>query len=133
MIGDVKPFPEILKAEKQCKLQSRTNPWFADYPDGDNFMQLFYGPNTYATNNGCSIIPEYDKLYEQSQQMPAGPERDVLYHKMARILEVYMPYRMGYARYRNMLSQPRVMGYKNTQSSMANGSLWILIKPSKPS
>ncbi len=112
MIGDVKPFPEILKAEKQCKLQSRTNPWFADYPDGDNFMQLFYGPNTYATNNGCSIIPEYDKLYEQSQQMPAGPERDVLYHKMARILEVYMPYRMGYARYRNMLSQPRVMGYK---------------------
>lgn len=112
MIADIMPFPDLLKAEKQCKIQTRTNPWFADYPDGDNFMQLFYGPNTYSTNNGCSTIPAYDRLYEESQHMPAGPERDALYHKMSRILEVYMPYRMGYARYRNILSQPRVIGFK---------------------
>lgn len=112
MVGDLKPFPDILKAEKQCQLQSRTNPWIADYPDGDNFMQLFYGPNTYQNNNGCSKIPEYDKLYVASQMLPAGPERDLLYHKMARILEVDAPIRTGYARYRNMLAQPRVIGFK---------------------
>ncbi|WP_209216805.1 ABC transporter substrate-binding protein [Glaciimonas immobilis] len=112
MVGDRKPFPDILKAEKQCQLQTRTAPWIADYPDGDNFMQLYYGPNIFQNNNGCNQIPEYDKLYAASQKMPAGPERDLLYHKMARILEVYAPIRVGYARYRNMLAQPRVIGYK---------------------
>ena len=112
MIGDRRVFSELLKAEKNCQLQSRTAPWIADYPDGDNFMQLFYGPNTGQNNNGCSQIPAYDKLYAASQKMPAGPERDVLYRKMARILEVYSPVKMGYARYRNMLAQPRVLGYK---------------------
>ncbi|HJW57680.1 MAG TPA: ABC transporter substrate-binding protein [Burkholderiaceae bacterium] len=112
MEGDRRPFPDLLKAEKQCQLQSRTAPWIADYPDGDNFMQLFYGPNIGQNNNGCVKIPEYDALYAQTQKMPAGPERNLLYHKMARILEVYSPSRIGYARYRNMLAQPRVIGFK---------------------
>ena len=112
MVGDLKTFPDLLKAEKECQLQSRTAPWIADYPDGDNFMQLFYGPNIGQNNNGCSKIPEYDVLYAETQKLPAGPERDLLYHKMARILEVYAPARIGYARYRNMIAQPRVIGYK---------------------
>lgn len=112
MISDRRPFPDILKAEKACQLQTRTMPWLADYPDGDNFMQLFYGANVGQNNTGCSKIPEYDVLYAQSQKLPAGPERDLLYHKMARILETYTPMRIGYARYRNMLAQARVIGYK---------------------
>ncbi|GAC1419351.1 MAG: ABC transporter substrate-binding protein [Burkholderiaceae bacterium] len=112
MKGDRRVFAELLKAEKNCQLQSRTAPWIADYPDGDNLMQLFYGPNTGQNNNGCTQIPEYDKLYAASQQMPAGPERDVLYHRMTRIMEIYSAQKMGYARYRNMLAQPRVLGFK---------------------
>src|SRR5437667_3138192 len=73
MEGDSKPFPDILKAEKQCKLQMRTNPWIADFPDGDNFMQLYYSKNIHQTNNGCYTSAEFDKLYEQTQKMPAGP------------------------------------------------------------
>jgi oligopeptide transport system substrate-binding protein len=112
MVTDIRPFPDLLKAEKDCQIQSRTAPWYADYPDGDNFMQLFYGGNIHSMNGGCAAIPEYDRLYEQSKQLPAGPERDLLYHKMTRILEVYAPMRVGYARYRNMLAQPRVIGFK---------------------
>ena len=109
---DFRPFAEILKAEKDCHLTQRISPWIADYPDGDNFMQLFYGGNIHLNNNGCVAIPEYDRLYEESLKLPAGPERDLLYHKMARIMEVYSAQRLGYARYRNMLSQPRVIGFK---------------------
>ncbi|NEX61701.1 ABC transporter substrate-binding protein [Noviherbaspirillum galbum] len=112
MVGDRRPFPELLKAEKQCQLMTRTNPWIADYPDGDNFMQLFYGPNIGQNNNGCVAIPEYDKLYAETQKLKPGPERDALYHKMARIMEVNSAQRIGYARYRNMLAQPRVIGFK---------------------
>jgi oligopeptide transport system substrate-binding protein len=112
MDGERRPFPDILQAEKDCQLQTRTAPWYADYPDGDNFMQLFYGPNVHQNNNGCSKIPEFDALYAQSQKLPAGPERDLLYHKMTRILEVNTAVRIGYARYRNMIAQPRVIGFK---------------------
>ena len=104
-------FGDILKAEKQCKLQTRSAAWIADYPDGDNFMQLFYGPNTYQNNNGCYQDPQYDELYVASQKMPAGPERVALYHKMARLLEVNAGVLMGYASYRNMLAQKTVLGY----------------------
>lgn len=106
------PFAESLKAEKQCKTMFKGSAWIADYPDADNFMQLFYSKNIHVTNNGCMKIPEFDRLYEQTQRMNPGPERDALYRKMARILEVYMPVQMESTRYRNALAQPRVIGFK---------------------
>ena len=112
MLGDRRPFPDILKAEKECQIQTRTNPWLADFPDGDNFMQLFVGKNIGQTNNGCVNIPEYDAMYAETQKLPHGPERDLLYHKMARLMDVNSAQRIGYARYRNMLAQPRVIGFK---------------------
>ena len=105
-------FPEMLKAERQCKLMMRTASWIADWPDGDDFMQLLYGPNTGQNNNACARIPEYDRLYEQSIRMPASPARDRLYHDMTRLIEVYAPWRLGVLTYRNMLVQPRVLGYR---------------------
>jgi oligopeptide transport system substrate-binding protein len=105
-------FPELLKAEKACKLQMRVASWIADYPDGDNFMQLLYGPNTFQSNNACAKIPEYDRLYARTQKMPPGPERDQLYQEMTRIVEAYAPWRLTISRYRNMLAQPHVIGYK---------------------
>ncbi len=106
------PFPDLLKLEKQCKLQMRSAAWIADYPDGNNFMQLLYGPHTGQSNAGCVKIPEYDRRYEQSQKLSAGPERDRLYREMTRIIEYYAPWRMDLARVRNMLVQPQVIGYK---------------------
>src|SRR6476646_598564 len=105
-------FPELLKLERQCKLMMRTASWIADYPDADTFMQLLYSKNIGQNNNGCANMPEYDRLYEQSIRMPDSPERSRLYHDMARIIEVYAPWRLDTATYRNMLVQPRVLGYR---------------------
>jgi len=105
-------FAELLKLEKQCKLQMRTAAWIADYPDADNFTQLLYGKNIHQSNNACAAIPEYDKLYEQSVRMPDSPERDKLYREMAKVIETYAPWRLNISRYRNMLAQPRVQGFK---------------------
>ncbi|MDR7017576.1 ABC transporter substrate-binding protein [Acinetobacter sp. 3657] len=106
------PFSEALKLEKQCKTMFKTSAWIADYPDADNFMQLFYGKNVHVSNNSCAEIPEFDHLYEQTQKLPPSPERDALYRKMSRVLEVYMPVQVIGARYRNILAQPRVIGFK---------------------
>ena len=105
-------FPELLKLEKQCRLPSREAAWVADFPDGDNFMQLFFGPNAYQSNFACGEIPEYDALYRQSVRIPPGPQRDRLYREMTRVLEAYAPHRLTVSRYRNQLIQPRVEGYR---------------------
>ncbi|CAG0960598.1 Heme-binding protein A [Burkholderiales bacterium] len=105
-------FPELLKAEKLCKLQMRTGAWIADYPDGDNFLQLLYGPNTGQSNNACARIPEFDELYKKSKSLPDTSERNRLYQQMMKSFEAHTPWRLGVSRYRNMLIQPRVLGYK---------------------
>ena len=92
-------------------MQALNYQWVADYPDGDNFMQLFYGPNVHQNNAGCLADPQVDQFYAATRMLPAGPERDALYHKMARRIEVIGAARMAYARYRNMLAQPAVLGY----------------------
>lgn len=105
-------FPELLKAEKLCKLQMRTGAWIADYPDGDNFLQLLYGPNTGQSNNACARIPELDELYLRSKSLPDSAARNRLYQQIMKTFEAYTPWRLGVSRYRNMLIQPRVLGYK---------------------
>ena len=112
MVNERMIFSDLLQAEKLCKVQQRNYQWVADYPDGDNFMQLHYGPNAYQNNAACLVDPQYDALYAATQKLAAGVERDALYHKMARRLEVLGAARMAYARYRNMLAQPSVLGYK---------------------
>ena len=112
MVSDRMIFSDLLKAEQFCKVPSRNYQWVADYPDGDNFMQLYYGPNVHQNNAGCFADPQFDAMYVKTQKLPAGAERDALYHQMARRIEVTAASRMGYARYRNMLAQPKVLGYK---------------------
>jgi ABC-type transport system substrate-binding protein len=123
-------FAELLKLEKQCKLQFRTGTWIADYPDADNFMQLMYGRNIHQSNNACAAIPEYDRRYEKAQRMPDSPERDRLYREMARIIEYYAPWRLDLSQYRNMLAQPHVLGYKKHPILHAE---WLYIDLATPS
>lgn len=105
-------FPELIKLENQCRLMMRSAAWIADYPDGDNFMQLLYGPNTGQSNNACYRSQEYDRRYERSRRLPHGPERDRLYHEMARLMEVHTVWILADSRYRNVLLQPYVSGFR---------------------
>jgi ABC-type transport system substrate-binding protein len=105
-------FPELLKLERRCRIMMRNAAWIADYPDGDNFMQLLYGPNTQQSNNACYQSPEFDRLYEKSKTLPDGPERNKLYWAMGRKMEADTAWIMNDSRVRNMLMQPRVIGYK---------------------
>src|SRR5438132_1854718 len=104
-------FPELLKLEKQCRLMTRMAAWIADYPDGDNFMQLLYGPNTHESNNACYRSEEFDRRYEKSRRLADGPERDRLYHEMTRRMEVDTVRLLADSRIRNALQQPQVVGF----------------------
>jgi ABC-type oligopeptide transport system substrate-binding subunit len=112
MVFDVAPFGDNLKAAKECKLQLWGAAWTADYPDGDNFMQLLYGPNTGQSNNGCYESKAFDKLYEQAKALPNSPERNRLFLLMSRQMEVDTAWSLNVSRLRNELIRPWVLGFK---------------------
>ena len=112
--GHAVPFSDLLKAQRNCQVPMALASWAADYPDGDDFMQLFYGPNTHSNNVGCFQNAEWDALYQRSATLDAGPERDALYHRMARLLEVDGVVKVSHSRLRHMVMQPRVLGFHKT-------------------
>ncbi|MES2206622.1 MAG: ABC transporter substrate-binding protein [Pseudomonadota bacterium] len=105
-------FPDLLKAEKECKLQMRGAAWIADYADGDNFMMLLYSKNIHQSNNACFKDSLYDQWYEESQQMSDSPQRTMLYKRMNARMEYLAPWKLGVSRYRNSLIHRRVKGFQ---------------------
>ena len=86
--------------------------WLADYPDGENFMQLLYGPNTGQSNNGCYESRDFDEFYEKMMRLPDSPARNRLFLEMTRQMEVDGAWVFGTSRERNQLVWPWVKGYK---------------------
>jgi ABC-type transport system substrate-binding protein len=105
-------FADHLKAAKACQLMMWGAAWTADYPDGDNFMQLLYGPNTGQSNNGCYESKAFDKLYEASTKLPNSPERNKLFLDMSRQMQVDGAWSLNDSRMRNQLIRPWVKGFK---------------------
>ncbi len=61
--------------------------WVADYPDAENFFQLFYSKNaTPGPNHANYRSAEIDRIYEQIRTMFDSPERTALYEKMAHLV-----------------------------------------------
>ncbi len=124
MSSEKKKLSDMLKAEKACQVEIRPDRWIADYPDGDNFMQLFYSKNIGQSNTSCTDIPEYDRLYEKASKLPESAERTALWVDMARLLEYYGAMKPSVARNRNMVMQPRVLGFKKHPILLAD---WLYI------
>ncbi len=80
-------FGDMTRAWKESKLPIVAKGWYLDYPDAENTLQLFYGPNkTPGSNDANYENPEYDRLYEQASVMLPSPERTAIYRHMNRLL-----------------------------------------------
>ncbi len=101
-------FADLLNDKRVGKFQIAGSAWIADYPDAQNFLQLFFGPNTDQSNESRFKFAEYDRLYAKSLGVPDGPERDAIYREMNRLILAYAPLRLGVHRIFNHLMQ----GYK---------------------
>jgi oligopeptide transport system substrate-binding protein len=105
-------FSDLLKAGRQCQPMTAGAAWIADYPDGDNFMQLLSGANIGQSNYACYQSAEFDKLYARARELPDSHERNELYRRMTRQFEADTVWKLGVSRLRTMLVQPGVVGYK---------------------
>ncbi len=74
--------------------------WNADYPDPENFLFMFYGPNSKVKGHGENASnysnKEYDRLFEKMETMPNTPERLSIIKKMLTILRQDAPWLWGY-------------------------------------
>lgn len=89
---DIEPhfqdFARWLEMTDNRQAQIFDSGWFADYPDEQDFLQLFYGKNAPAmgVNGSAYVNPEFDKLYEQAAVMQDSPQRRELYLRMQKMV-----------------------------------------------
>lgn len=112
-------FPEALEKAKTSRFQIMLSGWAADYPDPENFLALWYGPNEAPGNNSSNFHnKEFDKLYTQIRIQMPGPDREKAVRRMSQILMdevpgVYFFHAMDYSVTRNWLKnyQPHLLLY----------------------
>ncbi len=64
-----------------------TTGWTMDYPDAQNTMQLFFGPNSSPGSNSANYDnEEFNRLYRASSTMQPSPMRTAMYRNMNRIV-----------------------------------------------
>lgn len=84
--------------------------WNSDYPDPENTLFLFYGPNgmaKFAGENASNYAnPEFDKLFKQFKAMGDNPKRLPLIQQMINILQDDAPWIWGYFPQDYILSNP---------------------------
>ncbi|MDZ8117412.1 ABC transporter substrate-binding protein [Pontiella agarivorans] len=80
-------WPAFIEKMNRRQAQTFRLAWVADYPDAENFLQLFYSKNeSPGPNHSNYRNAEIDRLYEKVRIMPDSPERTALYEKMSRII-----------------------------------------------
>jgi ABC-type transport system substrate-binding protein len=83
---------EIIKASRLGKVMMFESNWIADFPDGDNFYQLLYGPNAGRANYARFNLPDYNVRYEQARALADSPARQKLYLEMNQLIHAYNPW-----------------------------------------
>jgi len=66
--------------------------WVGDYPDAENFLQLFYGKNAGSCNRTFFRDPAFDRMYEAAVNLPDGSERTEKYRRMVTYLSEQCPW-----------------------------------------
>jgi oligopeptide transport system substrate-binding protein len=103
-------FPEAITKAKEGRFQIMLGGWAADYPDAENFLQVFYsknqspGPNSAAFNNS-----EFDHLYEKIRMLRPSRDRSAAILRMNHLLQEEVPlvfffHSMTYTLYRSWLN-----------------------------
>lgn len=124
-------FSTLIENINNKKAQMFGFAWGSDYPDAENNLALFYGPNQSPGSNHYNYKnPAYDELYERILVMPPSPERTKLYEQMRDTLIEDVPYVGSMGRTRFYLIAPWLLNCRPTERTFS----WIKyldVDPSK--
>ena len=116
---DYMDWPTFLGKVKTKSAQMFMLGWVGDYPDTENFLQLFYSKNSSpGPNNFNYSNPEFDKIYEQVSVMEDSAERTELYRKGERMVvedcpAIFLLHGVAYVLHHDWLYnyKPHAFGY----------------------
>ncbi|MYM29400.1 heme-binding protein [Duganella sp. CY15W] len=111
---------EIIKASRLGAVMMFETNWVADFPDGDNFYQLLYGPNAGRANYARFNLPAYNQRYEQARLMGESPQRTALYDELAQIIHAYTPWVLLTHPISADLQQPWLKNYRRHPVEFTN-------------
>ena len=107
-------FGDYNRAMKEKRLVFMAQGWGLDYPDAENLLQLFYGPNGSPGSNNMNFNdPEYNKLYEEISAMEHSPERTEKFKRMNKILSDECVVIAGFSRMRIFMWHKNTIMYPN--------------------
>lgn len=110
-------FPELDRRIKQRGAQMFSLAWGSDYPDAENNLAMFYGPNHVPGSNHFSYQRDaYDRLYERAREMPPSKERTKLYEQMRDMIIEDVPFIGGFARQRHYAWNARVSNLRPNET-----------------
>jgi ABC-type transport system substrate-binding protein len=102
-------FSQLSEAVHEKRAQMFSFAWGSDYPDAENNLALFYGPNGSPGSNSFNYRrQEYDGLYQGILSMPPSPERTAIFATMRDMVLSDCPYIGSMARTRFYLMRPRL-------------------------
>jgi oligopeptide transport system substrate-binding protein len=106
-------WPTFLRRVAERRSQMFRVGWIGDYPDAENFLQLFYSKNVSPGPNRCNYVnPEFDRLYEAACAAKTEAERDPYWRKAQEIVREDCPWVFLHFRRDYTLCGPRVKNYK---------------------
>ena len=106
-------FSQLMEVIDTKQAQMFSYAWGSDYPDAENNLALFYGPNESPGNNSFNYKrPEFDGMYERMRVMPAGPERTKLIAEMRDMVMADVPFAGSQARNRHYLNHRWLKNFK---------------------
>ena len=110
-------FPTLMQTVDDRKAAFFSFAWGSDYPDGENNLALFYGPNESPGSNHFNYKnPEYDRLYEKIVGMQPSAERTEIYNRMQDMLLHDAPYAGSMARTRHYVVHERMKYFKPVET-----------------
>jgi ABC-type transport system substrate-binding protein len=116
-------FGDYNRAMRNSELMMIAYGWILDYPDAENTLQLFYGPNQAPGSNLSNYVnPEFDALYAQTSVMLPSDERTAIYQRMNQMLIDDCVAMMGLTRTRVHLWHKNVIGQPDGDTL---GGFWL--------
>lgn len=108
--------------------------WNGDYPDAENFLALFFGPNGKVKHGGENAgnyeSERFDEAFRAMRYLDDGPQKQALIDEMTRILQTDAPAIFGYyppgaAAYQSWVGNVKPSGL------VQNGLKYLKVDPEK--
>lgn len=106
--------PALFEKIERRQAQMFALSWVADYPDAQNFLQLFYGRNASPGPNRANYTDrDFDRWYEEALGLDDGPRRRELYARMVERVVWDCPWIFTGIPVAHVLVRPELRGYRH--------------------